>query len=160
VQFADGRVFAAGAGFALVREDKGVVYLAIQVRNVGAGMALLRGYHLEAESAESARRDPRGAARHRRGDPAPATSSFSEQQRDIYVAPAGVGFWQAALRDPSDARHAAMLEAIQTDGRITVDLLYTDHEGGQPAIARFVLLGEPEGRWRPEVTRNWSVPES
>jgi hypothetical protein len=160
VQFADGRVFATGGGRALIREDGPVLYLAIPVRNAGAGMALLRGYHLEGESAQRAREDPQGVARHRRGEEAPPLESFSEQQRDLYVPPGGLGHWQAALRDPAEERHRRVREAIATDGRITVDLLYTDHEDGQPAITRFVALPEGPGRWRPEVARHWSVPES
>jgi hypothetical protein len=159
VQFADGRVFAAGGGRALVHEDGAVVYLAIPLRNAGTGIALLRGYHLEAESAERARRDPQGPARHRRGDLAPPLASFSEQQRDLYVPPGGIGCWQAALRDPADERHRRLLEAIGSAGRVTVDLLYTDHEGGQAAITRFVALAERGERWRCEVTRHWSAPE-
>jgi hypothetical protein len=159
VQFADGRVFAVSGGRALVREDGTVVYLAIALRNAGAGMALLRGYRLEAEPAERVRRDPAGLARHRRGEPAPALAAFSEQQRDIYIPPGGVGFWQAAFREESDERRAALGEAIASGGRITADLLYADHEGGQPTITRFVLLPEGADGWRPEVARHWSVPE-
>jgi hypothetical protein len=160
VQFADGRVFAAGGSHALVREDGDAVYLAIALRNAGAGMALLRGYHLQADSAASVAQDPLGPARHRRGEHPPPMSAFSEQQRDIYVPPGGLGAWQAAFRDPADERHRRLSEAIRTSGRITVDLLYGDHEGGQPTITRFVLLPEEQDRWRCEVTRHWSAPES
>jgi hypothetical protein len=157
VQFADGRVFEVGGGRAMVRDEGEVIYLAIAVRNVGSGIALLRGYRVEAESAERVARDPLGPARHRRGDLAPDPSAFSEQQRDIYIARNSVSFWQAALRDPGDARYAAAREAIATAGRITVDLLYADYEGGQPTITRFVLLPDTDGRWRCDVTRHWSL---
>lgn len=157
VQFADGRVFDVEGGRAMVRDEDDVFYLAIALRNVGSGIALLRGYRLEAESAELAARDPRGPARHRRGDLAPDPSAFSEQQRDIYVASGSVSFWQAALRDPSDGRYRAAREAIATRGRITVDLLYADYEGGQPTITRFVLLPDAGERWRCDVTRHWSL---
>jgi hypothetical protein len=157
VQFADGRVFELGGGRAMVRDDGGVIYLAIPLRNVGAGIALLRGYHLEAESAERVAQDPLGPARHRRGDVPPDASTFSEQQRDLYVASGSVGYWQAALRNPSDARYARTKDAIETAGRITVDLLYADHEGGQPTITRFVLLPDAGGHWRCDVTRHWSL---
>jgi hypothetical protein len=160
VQFADGRVLAVGGGVALAREDGGAIFLAVPLRNVGAGMGLLRGYHLDAESAERVRADPGGPARHRKGDLAPALSDFSEQQRDLYVPPGGLGFWQAAFRDPGDERHGRLAEAIRTGGRITIDLLYCDHEGGQPTITRFVLLSEEADRWRAEVTRHWSAPDS
>jgi len=157
VQFADGRTFEVGNGRAMVSEVDGVIYLAMPLRNVGLGIALLRGYHLEAESGERVARDPQGPARHRRGDRAPNASDFSEQQRDIYVASGSVGFWQAAVRDRSDGRYDDLQAAIATAGRVTVDLLYADHEGGQTTITRFVLLPAEGDRWRCEVTRHWSL---
>jgi hypothetical protein len=160
VQFADGRVFEVLGGRAMVREEDGIIYLAIPVRNVGAGIALLQGYHLEAESSEHVAQDPRGPARHRRGDAAPDQSLFAEQQRDLYIASGSLGFWQAALRDPNDERYARTHDAIATGGRVTVDLLYTDHDGGQPTITRFVVLPDAEGRWRCDVTRYWSLRSS
>jgi hypothetical protein len=158
VQFADGRVFEVGGGHAMVRDGSGVIYLALPLRNVGAGIALLRGYHIEAESAECVAQDPLGPARHRRGDEAPDPSKFSEQQRDLFVASGSLGFWQAALRDQGEERYERTRDAIGTAGRITVDLLHTDHEGGQPTIARFVLLPGAGERWRCDVTRYWSLP--
>jgi hypothetical protein len=40
-----------------------------------------------------------------------------------------------------------------------VDVLYGDHEGGQPSVARFVLLPEA-GSWRCDAVRYWSLPPS
>jgi hypothetical protein len=157
VQFADGRVLEARAGRALVDAQDSVIYLAIPLRNVGSGIAVLRGYDIEAETAEQAAQDPQGAARHRRGDPVPDPAVFAEQQRDLYVPPGNLGFWQAALRDPGSKRYQRTEEAIRTAGRITVDLLYTDHEAGQPGITRFVLLPGDAPHWRCDVTRHWSL---
>jgi hypothetical protein len=158
VQFADGRVFEVGGGRAMVRDENGVIYLALPLRNVGAGIALLRGYHVEAESAQRVAQDPLGSARHRRGDEAPDPSTFSEQQRDLFVASGSLGFWQAALRDRGEERYQRTRDAIGTAGRITVDLLHTDHEGGQPTIARFVLLPGADEHWGFDVTHYWSLP--
>jgi len=77
VQYADGRVFDVVGGRAMVHEEDGVIYLAIPLRNVGAGIALLQGYRLEAETSERVARDPRGPARHRRGDAPLPTSRAS-----------------------------------------------------------------------------------
>jgi hypothetical protein len=159
VQFADGRVFDVGSGRPLVQQEDGVIYLALPLRNVGAGIAQLRGYHLEPESAESALRDPQGPARHRRGDTAPDPSAFAEQQRDLYVPAGDLGFWQSALRDPGSELYANMSDAIRSGGRITIDLLYGDHEGRQPTITRFVLLPAPDHQWRGDVTRHWSLTD-
>jgi hypothetical protein len=157
VQFADGRVFEVGHGRAMVREHDGVVYLAMPLRNAGAGVALLRGYSLQADTAEQVARDPLGPARHRKGDVAPNPSAFSEQQRDLYIPAGDSGFWQSALRDRQTELYRAVSEAAHSGGRITVDLLYTDHEGGQPTITRFVLLPGERERWRCDVTRHWSL---
>src|SRR5207302_11180864 len=76
IQFADGRTFAVGAGWAMVRKEAGVIYLVIPLRNVGSGIAVLRGYRLEPESAQRVAQDVLGPARHRRGDRAPDRSAF------------------------------------------------------------------------------------
>ncbi|MBV9166816.1 MAG: hypothetical protein JO342_11770, partial [Solirubrobacterales bacterium] len=112
VQFADGRMFDTGWGDALVRRENGVIYLAFQLRNGGAGVAHLVAYRLEPEPATRATQDPRGLARHRRRDPAPDPTTFTEQQRDLYIAAGELGHWQAALRDPTAELYAAMSEAI------------------------------------------------
>ena len=156
VQFADGRVFPVGNGQALAERDGEVVYLAIPLRNVGAGLAVLRGYHLQGESAAYVADDPRGPARHLRGDPPPHPEAFSPQQRDLLISTRRAGFWQAALRDPGTRLHGEVTRAIATRGRVTVDLLYGDHEGSQPSVTRFVLLPE-DGSWRCDATRYWSL---
>jgi len=156
VQFADGRVFPVGNGQALAERDGEVVYLAIPLRNVGAGLAVLRGYQLQGESATHVADDPRGPARHLRGDPPPQPRTFSPQQRDLLISTRRAGFWQAALRDPGTRLHEEVTRAIATRGRVTVDILYGDHEGGQPSVTRFVLLSEADS-WRCDATRYWSL---
>jgi hypothetical protein len=156
VQFADGRVFPVGNGQALVAQDAGVVYLAIPLLNVGAGLAVLRGYHIVGESGRQVTQDPRGPARHLRGDPPPQPRAFSPQQRDLLISTRRAGFWQAALREPNTRLHEEVMQAIGTRGRVTVDVLYGDHEGSQPSITRFVLLPEADS-WRCDATRYWSL---
>jgi hypothetical protein len=157
VQFADGRLLETRAGRALVLRDKSVIYLAIPLRNFGTGFAVLREYQIEAQTADQVAADPRGPARHQRGDLAPDRSVFATQQRDLYVPPGGLGFWQAALRDPSSERFQQAEQAISTSGRITVDVLYTDHDGGQPTVTRFVLLPADGQYWRCDTTRHWNL---
>ena len=157
VQFADGRVFPVGGGHALVRMDAEVIYLAIPLSNVGAGLAMLHGYRLQGETASEVAKDPRGVAGHLRGDPAPPPGSFAPQQRDLLISATRAGFWQAALRDPAAPVYQEIAQAVATGGRVTVDVLYGDHEGGQPSVTRFVLL-PVAGAWRCDATRYWSLP--
>jgi hypothetical protein len=157
VQFADGQVFRAGGGHALVHKDNdnGVIDLAIPLCNVGTGLAMLRGYRLQGEPASDITQDPHGVAGHLRGDLVPLPTTFAPQQRDLLISASRVGFWQAALRDAAAPLHNEVSLAIDTEGRLTVDVLYGDHEGGQPSITRFVLLPEA-GSWRCDATRYWS----
>jgi len=157
VQFADGRTFSVNTGQALVHDEAGIIYPAIPLRNEGVGPALLRGYRLEGEVRSEVARDPRDVARHLRGNPPPQPESFSVQQRDLLISTRRPGFWQAALRDPATSRYKEMKRAIDSGGRITVDVLYGDHEGGQPAVTRFVLLPDA-GAWRSDAVRYWSLP--
>jgi hypothetical protein len=155
IQFADGRVLDIKPGEALFRPAGEVIYLALSLRNVGTGIAHLRGYRLEPETQDSVRADPLGPARHRRGDPAPDPGSFADQQRDLYVAPGDTGFWQAALRDHGDPVFKDTEQAHRSRGRLMVDVLYGDLEDGQPTITRFVLLPGPNETWRCDTAHHW-----
>ena len=67
----------------------GNVYLAMSLRNVGSGTAVLQGWQVSPRSTELAT-EP--------SDP----ETFRPQLRDLYVPAGDVGFWQAAIRDASD----------------------------------------------------------
>jgi hypothetical protein len=155
IQFADGRVLDNPSTQALFLPDDDVIYLAIPLRNAGAGIAHLQGYRLDPEPADRVQTDPLGPARHRRGDQAPDPATFAQQQRDLYIAAGDTGFWQAALRDPTSSIYTATQRAHHTRGRLTIDLLYGDLEDGQPTITRFVLLPAPPDAWRCDTTHHW-----
>jgi len=89
--------------------------------------------------------------------PVPDPAGFAQQQRDIHVPAGDAGCSQAAIRDPHSSLHADLEGAIVSGGRVTADLLYTDHQGGQPTITRFVLLPADGQRWRCDVTRHWTI---
>ena len=155
IQFADGRVFDCSSTEALFLHEKDVIYLALPLRNAGNGLAQLQGYRLEPEEADRVHTDPLGPARHRRGDQAPESATFARQQRDLYIASGETGFWQAALRDPSSSTYTAVLQALDSRGRLIVDLLYGDLEDGQRTITRFVLLPNADTSWRCDVAHHW-----
>ena len=117
----------------------------MSLRNVGAGIAVLQGWNPESE-------------RRFAQDPFVTPDAFRPQGRDLYVPPGDVGFWQAAIREPSDLAYAPLLAAIQDRQMFTVELLYTDHEGGQRTISRFALTpGEEGSQWLCSVSRHWNL---
>ncbi|HEY2718264.1 MAG TPA: hypothetical protein VGI52_01440 [Solirubrobacteraceae bacterium] len=124
-------------GLAVVQQAAdGNIYLAVPLRNVASGIAVLHGWHLW----------PRRAGV---DDPHPEIEEFRTQTRDLYVPAGDVSFWQAALRDTEDELYAPVQAAITSGGPLSLDLLYGDHEGGQRTITRFYMIprlrsGEPD----------------
>jgi hypothetical protein len=131
----------------LAELTNGNVYLAISLRNVGAGLAVPIGWHLM-EGVQNA------AAWHSEPE------EFRSQTRDLYVAPGDVGFWQAAIRDRNDPDYGWLSRSITDAQAFTIDLLYGDNEGGQRTMTRFgmiPLVMEDQTRWYPSTARHWNL---
>jgi hypothetical protein len=103
-----------------------VVYLAMLVRNVGNGMAIIDAWQPFAGQLKS-------------DDPWGSLEDFRPQTRALWIAPNDVAFWQGALRDESNELQRSISVAV-ADGALTVDLLYSDHEGGHRTVSRFSLI--------------------
>jgi hypothetical protein len=131
-----------GAGVEVVDER---VYIAVSLRNVGPGIAVLHGGQVF----------PR--RRNARVEHTPL-GEFRRLQRDIYIPPGKIGFWQIAFRDPSPERDE-IARSIE-DGSFGVDVLYGDYEGGQRVISRFGVLRESDDTWSLTAVRHWQVDRS
>jgi hypothetical protein len=145
VMWVDGHFARLEGGRACVEVVDGVIYLAMSLRNVGSGMAVLHGWHPA----------PRGL----RADEWHAEpGQFRTQSRDLYVPPGAVGFWQGAFRDPTEPGYDELCDAIQQHRRLGVELLYGDHEGGQRVVTRFALTSAGDGSvWLSSVGRHWNL---
>ncbi len=137
-------------GQATAESVDGSIYVAISVRNVGAGIAVPFGWTL---------RD--GAST---GDvPHAEPDAFRLQMRDLFVAPSDVGFWQAAIRDGQDTDYLWLRRAVEAATPFTIEILYGDHDGGQRTITRFAMIpfrtsdGQAQTRWYPTVSRHWNL---
>ena len=129
-----------------VDEVDGNIYLAIPVRNVGPGLAVVFGWSVRTELA---------LADVPHADP----GQFRMQTRDLYIAAGDMGFWQGALRDTDDPDYVALRKDVEDGQPFTIDVLYGDHEGGQRTITRFGLIPHTDGetRWFPTVARHWNL---
>jgi hypothetical protein len=134
-----------GRGVAEVTDD--AIYLAIALRNVGNGLAVLDRWDFYAD---------RVAGDTNRHEP----DAFRRLTRDLYVPAGDLGFWQGAFRDADDPQFAAARDAINERRTMTVDLLYGDHEGGQRTISRFALLPYGDDQWLASVARHWNLDRS
>jgi len=147
IMFVDRHWVHAPPGGAVLEHVNDTVYIALSVRNVGAGIGVCIGWTIRAGL--------QGA----RVDHAPE-SDFRTQTRDLYVPAGDIGIWQGALRDPSDTAYAEAVEAIAAREPLTIDLLYSDQVGGQRTISRFTIVpsGQDDAqqtRWLLSVGRHW-----
>jgi hypothetical protein len=145
IRFGDGQIVTVdGHGGRLQRGDEGRderLYLAIALRNGGAGIAVIHGWSVTDQES------PRDAH-------PPEPDRFRRQLRDLYVPAGDTGFWQGAIRDREDPDYQRLAAAEAAGERVMVDLLYGDHEGGQRTITRFGVSPTATDA-RAEVLRVW-----
>jgi len=144
ISFADGHWVRVEGGHAVLDVAEDAIYLAVALRNAGSGIAVLHGwsFHPDRLPGDAGHADP---------------GEFRRLSRDIYVPAGDIGFWQGALRDPTEAMFAAARDAAEQARVVTVDLLYGDHEGGQRTISRFALLPRVDGDRLASVARHWNL---
>jgi len=144
IMFVDGHwVRAAGGGGAAEHVD-GNVYLALSLRNVGAGIGVLQGWYVR-PGLVTADIDHMAAEQMR------------PQTRDLYIPAGDIGLWQGALREPSEDRLAEIATAIEERQPIKLELLYSDQVGGQRTISRFPLVPAGEYNSLAGAGRHWSL---
>jgi hypothetical protein len=146
LRFGDEQMLTVPGHGASIELGDGVIYLAIGLRNGGAGLAVMQGWHV----------------RPRIDGPLepPPLEQFRRQQLDLYVPAGESGYWLGAMRDPNEPGYAEVRTAVQEKRALHVDLMYSDYEGGQRTIARFMLTRWPGDEVRGErasVLRYWNV---
>jgi hypothetical protein len=129
-------------GQATMEVEDGIVYMACALRNVGPGIAVLRGWQVAVGF------DP--------DRPRTDTDDFRRQGRDIYIAPGDYGYWHAALREPDDPLRPIVTSGIDRHERMTIDLLYGDFEGGQRTVTRVGLTWRNDV-WIANTARHWNL---
>ncbi|HKU57674.1 MAG TPA: hypothetical protein VJP41_11705 [Gaiellaceae bacterium] len=143
VGFQDDVWLVAPGGQGAAKATDEAVYLAIAVRNAGTGIAVLHGWRFFPEWPTGSR------------EPTPL-EDFTLLTRDIYIAPADVGFWQGSFRDPSSGGYCEARAAIEASQRVSIDVLYGDFEGGQRVVSRFALTPR-EDSWYASVSFHWNI---
>lgn len=133
-----------GHGSAEVIGDN--IYLAIAVRNVGEGLAVLNEWKFYPDRAGL------------RGDQ-PDLDGFHRLTRDLYIPSRDTGFWEGTFRDPTIPEFEEAARVIKARESFTIDVLYGDGEGGQRVVTRFSMIpmkGAKDG-WMAVVSRHWNL---
>jgi hypothetical protein len=148
VGFVDDHWVRVGGGHAIVEVTDSVIYMAIALRNIGRGMAVLHGWFATDGGTSATRPDHE------------PIENFRRLTRDIYIPPGDLGFWQGALRDPAEPIFDEVRTMAKSSESMTIELLYGDQEGGQRAISRFALRPheiDGEQVWLASVGRHWHL---
>ena len=144
VMFVERTWFRIEGGRAVAQFANGNVYLAISLRNVGAGIGVCQAWAVTSGLASI------GIAPQPRPD-----SAFRPQTRDLYIPPGDIGIWQGAVREIDDPDYADVSGAIQAREPLSIELLYSDQVGAQRTITRFGLVPAGEDSWVALSNRHW-----
>jgi hypothetical protein len=145
VSFVDEKWLHVPGGGAAAEAGAEAVYLAISLRNVGNGIAVLHGWQLATDGRRSAPDGP------------PPLESFHRLIRDLYIQAGDIGFWQGAFRDPGADEFAQVSDAIGERRHLTVFILYGDQEGGQRVISMFGMDPRDDGAYIATIGRHWHL---
>ena len=138
-------------GRGAVEANDEAVYLAIALRNVGRGMAVLQSWTAQPSLVWSPQQP----------DHYPL-DEFRRLTRDLYIPAGDFGFWQGAIRDTSDPLFRQVRDACLGDDGLTIEILYGDADGGQQEISRFGMIpakdpDSGERTWYVVTARHWSL---
>jgi hypothetical protein len=144
IGFADQHwVHIEGPG-AVIEQGGDAIYLAVGLRNFGSGIAIIQAWYPVADRLL--------------GDtPHGPVEQFRPQTRSLYVPPGGIGFWQGALRDPSDPVYDGFAQAIKDREPVTIELLYSDMNGGQQTVTRMHIHPAQADHWLVSVSQHWTL---
>jgi hypothetical protein len=146
LRFGDEQMLTVPGHGGSIELGDGTIYMAIGLRNGGAGLAVIQGWHVQPRVEGPL--EP------------PPIEELRRQQLDLYIPAGDSGYWLGALRDPSDASYVEVRRAIEQKQPLQIDIMYSDYEGGQRTIARFVLNRWPDDEVRGKrasVLRYWNV---
>jgi hypothetical protein len=150
VIFVDQHILRVAGGQGAIEVTPDVIYLAMSLRNVGSGLAVLDSWVVA----------PTQIASVQQPDHAPL-DTFRRLTRDLYVPPGDVFFWQGALRDPAEPLFSELAKAVAEESALTIELLYEDDEGGQRTVTRYSLIphrGDDDRLvWLANVGRHWNL---
>jgi hypothetical protein len=136
-------VRVAGGG-AVAEESADVIYLAMSLRNVGSGLALLHGWFPRPGLAFS-------------DVPHADLGELRRLTVDLYIPAGGTGYWEGAIRQRDDPVRSELRACIANREPFTIELLYGDQEGGQRRISRFTVLPHAEEGWYCQGGRHWNI---
>jgi hypothetical protein len=140
IAFPDDRRLTVPGGGAVTEVTAEAIYLAMPIRNLGGGLAVLRGWSLHAERAQ---------------DEHATVEEFNPLTCDLHLAGSETVVWQSMLQDLASTAFTSVREAVLARQPLSLGILYCDQEETQRTIARFALTpATQDGMWLAAVNRH------
>jgi hypothetical protein len=138
-RFADGTLVPVADEEIYTARNGTLNYVGICLRNIGTGIAVVRGLKLCLTEEKEKQ---------------PAPSEFAYTERAIYMAPADTAYLTNVVDETAEEWFGPQL----MEGIMSVYFLYTDLTNSQPAITRFELRydSDADGFYAAEI-RHWMV---
>jgi hypothetical protein len=144
VLWSDGHFIRLDGGRAYAEIANQVIYLAMSIRNAGTGMAVLHGWYPRCAVFEP-------NATHAQPD------EFRRLTIDLYIPAGEPGYWESAIRSREDPMWPQVADAIRDRRAFTIDVLYSDQEGGQRVVSRFIVVPAGDDNWYTQTGRHWNI---
>jgi hypothetical protein len=144
IMFVDRRWVRVEGSSGVAEHTDGVVYLALSLRNIGSGIAVMQAWAVSAGLLTS-------------DVPHVPIARMRRQGRDLYIPAGDVGLWQGALRDPADPVHSEIVEACDSGKPISIEMMYSDQIGDQRSVRRITLVPTESGRWLASTGPQWEL---
>jgi hypothetical protein len=119
------------------QEDGERVYLAVCVRNIGSGVAVVRG--VDANSTDE--------VKELAPDGIPALRGLVRSERSLYLGPTEAAYLTMWATSSSSAGFDVVRRTVPAKGDLLLDLVYCDHAGRQLTVSRIEL------RWASDANR-------
>jgi hypothetical protein len=144
IEFTEGRWLDVPGGHAAIEVADQAIYIALSVRNVGTGLAVMHGWHVT---------DERPTERVH-----PPLEDFTDQIRDVFIAPGDTGLWMGGIRDQDSLAYKIIASAASAGKPLMFSLLYGDFEGGQRVITQFMMRNISH-RWVLSVAMHFNIDQ-
>src|ERR1700736_1391644 len=109
IRWVDDHWATLGGGRAVLEDVDGVIYMAMSLRNVASGIAVLHGWLVDLTQVLN----PNATFEEMRAAMVtPDPTTFRPQTRDLYAPPGDTSFWQAAIRSTDDPDRPGVAAAV------------------------------------------------
>jgi hypothetical protein len=133
IAFADGRRLTVPGGGAVIELTDDAIQIAMAIRNVGGGLAILRGWFLQPKRAQ---------------DEHTEVEEFNRLACDVYLSGSETVVWQSRVKASASPAFARVRQALLARTPLSLEILHSNQHEDRWTITRFDLTSAGgDGKW-------------